>query len=154
MTIQARLLDDASHATIEGGIEGTASAEGADQTAAHDTGFVPVGGAAGPDTLLWEGDDATINLSLLVGNVSDIESIDLNDFSAVELTVSLEDLVAVTAPETDRLFIQGDEQDSVHLTGDWSMVSTQLENGQEYVVYVSQEDETHQLWVQSGINVV
>ncbi|MCU7222126.1 BapA/Bap/LapF family large adhesin [Pseudomonas brassicacearum] len=147
-------LDEASHATIEGGTEGTASAEGADQTTAHDTGFVSVDGAAGPDTLLWEGDDATINLSLLVGNVSDIESIDLNDFSAVELTVSLEDLVAVTAPETDRLFIQGDEQDSVHLTGDWSMVSTQLENGQEYVVYVSQEDETHQLWVQSGINVV
>jgi len=32
--------------------------------------------------------------------------------------------------------------------------STQLENGQEYVVYTSQEDETHQLWVQSGVNVV
>jgi hypothetical protein len=113
-----------------------------------------VDGGDGFDTLAWDGGDATINLSLLVGKVSDIESIDLNDFSAVNLTLSLEDLVAVTAPETDRLFIQGDEQDSVQLTGNWSVGSTQLENGQEYVVYTSQEDETHQLWVQSGVNVV
>ncbi|CAI8767096.1 Type I secretion C-terminal target domain-containing protein [Pseudomonas sp. IT-P258] len=132
----------------------TEGADGADQIAIHDTEFATVDGGAGFDTLLWDGGDATINLSLLVGKVSNIESIDLNDFSAVDLTVSLEDLLAVTAPETDRLFIQGDEQDSVHLTGNWSEGTTQLENGQEYVVYTSQEDETHQLWVQSGVNVV
>jgi len=140
--------EDSSDATI------TEGADGADQIAIHDTEFAAVDGGAGFDTLLWDGGDATINLSLLVGKVSNIESIDLNDFSAVDLTVSLEDLVAVTAPETDRLFIQGDEQDSVHLTGNWSEGTTQLENGQEYVVYTSQEDETHQLWVQSGVNVV
>jgi hypothetical protein len=132
----------------------TEGADGADHIAIHDTEFAAVDGGDGFDTLVWDGGDATINLSLLVGKVSDIESIDLNDFSAVDLTVSLEDLLAVTAPETDRLFIQGDEQDSVHLTGNWSVGSTQLENGQEYVVYTSQEDETHQLWVQSGVNVV
>ena len=132
----------------------TEGADGADHIAIHDTEFAAVDGGDGFDTLVWDGGDAAINLSLLVGKVSDIESIDLNDFSAVDLTVSLEDLVAVTSPETDRLFIQGDEQDSVHLTGNWSVGSTQLENGQEYVVYTSQEDETHQLWVQSGVNVV
>ena len=91
---------------------------------------------------------------MLIGNASNVESIDLNDFSAVDLTVSLEDLVALTSTGTDRLFIQGDDEDSVQLTGNWTVGSTQLENGQEYVVYTSQEDETHQLWVQSGINVV
>ncbi|MGO2489706.1 MAG: BapA/Bap/LapF family large adhesin [Pseudomonas taetrolens] len=144
----ASIAEDSSQATIT---EGT---DGADQIAIHDTEFAAVDGGAGFDTLLWNGGDATVDLSLLVGKVSDIESIDLNDFSAVDLTVSLEDLLAVTAPETDRLFIEGDEQDSVHLTGNWSVGTTQLENGQEYVVYTSQEDETHQLWVQSGINVV
>ena len=145
---QASFEGDSSHATI------TEGANGDDHIAIHDTEFAVVDGGDGFDTLAWDGGDATINLSLLVGKVSDIESIDLNDFSAVNLTLSLEDLVAVTAPETDRLFIQGDEQDSVQLTGNWSVGSTQLENGQEYVVYTSQEDETHQLWVQSGVNVV
>ena len=145
---QASFEEDSSHATI------TEGANGADHIAIHDTEFAAVDGGDGFDTLAWDGGDATIDLSLLVGKVSNIESIDLNDFSAVNLTLSLEDLVAVTAPETDRLFIQGDEQDSVHLTGNWSVGATQLENGQEYVVYTSQEDETHQLWVQSGVNVV
>ncbi|MBK5517116.1 hypothetical protein JFT80_06650 [Pseudomonas sp. TH10] len=144
----ASFVQEPSSATI------TEGADGADHIAIHDTEFAAVDGGDGFDTLVWDGGDATINLSLLVGKVSNIESIDLNDFSAVDLTVSLEDLVAVTSPETDRLFIQGDEQDSVHLTGNWSVGSTQLENGQEYVVYTSQEDETHQLWVQNGVNVV
>ncbi|PRA44098.1 hypothetical protein CQZ98_26895 [Pseudomonas sp. MYb115] len=145
---QTSFEEQSSHATI------TEGANGDDHIAIHDTEFAAVDGGDGFDTLAWDGGDATINLSLLVGKVSDIESIDLNDFSAVNLTLSLEDLVAVTAPETDRLFIQGDEQDSVQLTGNWSVGATQLENGQEYVVYTSQEDETHQLWVQSGVNVV
>jgi hypothetical protein len=104
--------------------------------------------------LLWEGGDAAINLTDLIGTVSGVHSIDLNDVSAVDLTLSLEDLVSITGPESDRLMIQGDDQDSVHLTGDWSAGATQVENGLEYVIYTSAEDETHQLWVQSGISVV
>lgn len=98
--------------------------------------------------------DAAINLTDLIGKVSDVQSIDLNDISAVDLTLSLEDLVSITGPESDRLMIQGDDQDSVHLTGDWTGGVTQVENGLEYVIYTSAEDQAHQLWVQSGINVV
>ncbi|RUT31539.1 hypothetical protein WG29040_23095 [Pseudomonas sp. PAMC 29040] len=144
----ASVVDDSSQAKL------TEVADGTDPIATHDTGFVAVHEADGSDTQVWEGGDASINLHLLIGNASNVESIDLNDFSAVDLTVSLEDLVALTSTGTDRLFIQGDDEDSVQLTGNWTVGSTQLENGQEYVVYTSQEDETHQLWVQSGINVV
>ncbi|MBT2374871.1 VCBS domain-containing protein [Pseudomonas fluorescens] len=119
--------------------------------AVDDTDFTHVAGA---DGLLWEGGDAAINLTDLIGKVSGVQSIDLNDVSAVDLTLSLEDLVSITGPESDRLMIQGDDQDSVHLTGDWSAGVTQVENGLEYVIYTSQEDETHQLWVQNGISVV
>nr|WP_084379116.1 BapA/Bap/LapF family large adhesin [Pseudomonas mucidolens] len=137
------MVDQAASGDDSAGSEGSA-----------DTDFSHVEGVAGADGLLWEGGDAAINLSDLIGNVSGVESIDLNDVSAVELTLSLEDLVSITGPESDRLMIQGDDQDSVHLTGDWSTGATQVENGLEYVIYTSQEDETHQLWVQSGISVV
>ncbi|NWC95584.1 hypothetical protein HX855_23635 [Pseudomonas sp. IPO3778] len=125
-----------------------------DAVVADDTDFTHVDAGTGAEGLLWEGGDAAINLTDLIGNVSGVHSIDLNDVSAVDLTLSLEDLVSITGPESDRLMIQGDDQDSVHLTGDWSAGVTQVENGLEYVIYTSPEDETHQLWVQSGISVV
>jgi hypothetical protein len=125
-----------------------------DAVVADDTDFTHVDAGAGAEGLLWEGGDAAINLTDLIGTVGGVHSIDLNDVSAVDLTLSLEDLVSITGPESDRLMIQGDDQDSVHLTGDWSAGATQVENGLEYVIYTSPEDETHQLWVQSGISVV
>ncbi|QOY74227.1 hypothetical protein IH404_23805 [Pseudomonas sp. OST1909] len=125
-----------------------------DAVVVDDTDFTHVDAGAGANGLLWEGGDAAINLTDLIGKVSDVQSIDLNDISAVDLTLSLEDLVSITGPESDRLMIQGDDQDSVHLTGDWTGGVTQVENGLEYVIYTSAEDQAHQLWVQSGINVV
>lgn len=62
--------------------------------------------------------------------------------------------MSITGPEGDRLVIQGDDHDSVHLTGNWSSGVAQVENGLEYVIYTSEEDKTHQLWVQNGISVV
>ncbi|QJI32601.1 hypothetical protein HKK55_00100 [Pseudomonas sp. ADAK18] len=148
------VVDQAVSGDDSAGSEGSADGDANDPVVVDDTDFTHVGGVAGADGLLWEGGDAAINLTDLIGKVSGVQSIDLNDVSAVDLTLSLEDLVSITGPESDRLMIQGDDQDSVHLTGDWSAGVTQVENGLEYVIYTSQEDETHQLWVQSGISVV
>jgi len=137
-----------------GDAEGDSGSDDGEAVALADTEFSLVDGVAGLDTLQWEGGDAAINLTDLIGKVSGIQSIDLNSFSSVDLTLSLEDLVSVIGPDADRLFIQGDGQDSVHLTGDWASVATQVANGLEYVIYTAQEDETHQLWVQSGVSVV
>lgn len=130
------------------------SGDHSDPSVVADTDFAHVASDAGTEGLLWEGSDAAINLTDLIGKVSGIDSIDLNNVSAVDLTLSLEDLVSITGPEADRLVIQGDDQDSVHLTGNWSSGVSQVENGLEYVIYTSPEDQTHQLWVQSGITVV
>ena len=131
-----------------------ATGEHGDHAVVADTGFTHHDNVAGADGLLWEGGDAAINLTALIGKVSGIDTIDLNHVSAVDLTLSLEDLVSITGPEADRLVIQGDDQDSVHLTGNWSSGLTQVDNGLEYVIYTSQEDQNHQLWIQNGINVV
>ncbi|MEE8874655.1 BapA/Bap/LapF family large adhesin [Pseudomonas helleri] len=134
--------------------EGHATGEHGDHAVVADTDFTHVDNIAGTDGLLWEGGDAAINLASLIGKVSGIDAIDLNHVSAVDLTLSLEDLVSITGPEGDRLVIQGDDNDSVHLTGNWSSGVAQVENGLEYVIYTSEEDKTHQLWVQNGISVV
>ena len=134
--------------------EGHATGEHGDHAVVADTDFTHVDNVAGIDGLLWEGGDAAINLASLIGKVSGIDAIDLNHVSAVDLTLSLEDLVSITGPEGDRLVIQGDDHDSVHLTGNWSSGVAQVENGLEYVIYTSEEDKTHQLWVQNGISVV
>ncbi|MEB0207031.1 hypothetical protein QN356_16310 [Pseudomonas sp. CCC3.1] len=134
--------------------DGHATGDHSDHTVVADTEFTHVDNVAGVDGLLWEGGDAAINLTDLIGKVSGIDTIDLNTVSAVDLTLSLEDLVSLTGPESERLMIQGDDQDSVHLTGNWSSGVSQVENGLEYVIYTSQEDPTHQLWIQNGISVV
>ena len=134
--------------------EGHTTGEHGDHAVVADTDFTHVDNVAGIDGLLWEGGDAAINLASLIGKVSGIDAIDLNHASAVDLTLSLEDLVSITGPEGDRLVIQGDDHDSVHLTGNWSSGVAQVENGLEYVIYTSEEDKTHQLWVQNGISVV
>ena len=144
-------LDEQSIAADDG--TPTDEAANADHTDPA-TDFAHVASDAGTEGLLWEGSDAAINLTDLIGKVSGIDTIDLNNVSAVDLTLSLEDLVSITGPEADRLVIQGDDQDSVHLTGNWSSGVSQVENGLEYVIYTSPEDQTHQLWVQSGITVV
>ncbi|MTD21492.1 hypothetical protein GIR22_20425 [Pseudomonas sp. CCM 7891] len=150
----ASIVDQAASGDDSAGSEGIADS-GSDHSVAVDgTDFTHVDSGAGADGLLWEGGDAAINLADLIGKASSVDSIDLNDVSAVELTLSLEDLVSIADPESDRLMIQGDDQDSVHLTGNWSAGATEVENGLEYVIYTSQEDETHHLWVQSGISVV
>ena len=80
--------------------------------------------------------------------------IDLNDTSAVDLTVSLADLVSITDSDAGTLLIRGNDQDSVHLSGDWKADGLQVAEGLTYTQYTPQEDPTHQLWVQNGIHVV
>jgi VCBS repeat-containing protein len=135
------------HITLEGGA-------GDDTLVIVDQNFASVDGGTGTDTLQWGGGDVSIDLGNLVGRVHGIEAIDLNDTSAVALTLNLADVVAITETGTDTLIIKGDNHDSVHMTDNWNLVGNQTANGIDYNQYTAQEDPSHHLWVQNGIHVV
>ncbi len=141
---------DGSHGgaiTLQGGA-------GDDTLVVVDQNFTSVDGGTGTDTLLWGGGDASIDLGNLIGRVHDIEIIDLNDTSAVALTLNLADVVAITETGKDTLMIKGDDKDSVHMTDNWTLVGNQTADGIDYTQYTTQEDPSHHLWVQNGIHVV
>ncbi|MFK3940268.1 BapA/Bap/LapF family large adhesin [Pseudomonas monteilii] len=138
----------------QGGAITLSGGDGDDTLIISDLDFVSVDGGAGTDTLLWAGGDAAIDLGELQDRLSHIEVIDLNDTSAVDLTVSLADLVSITDSDAGTLLIKGNDQDSVHLSGDWKADGLQVAEGLTYTQYTPQEDPTHQLWVQNGIHVV
>jgi len=135
------------HNTLEGGA-------GDDTLVIVDQNFASVDGGTGTDTLQWGGGDVSIDLGNLVGRVHGIEAIDLNDTSAVALTLNLADVVAITETGTDTLIIKGDNHDSVHMTDNWNLVGNQTADGIDYNQYTAQEDPSHHLWVQNGIHVV
>ncbi|KQQ62622.1 hypothetical protein ASF84_26710 [Pseudomonas sp. Leaf127] len=147
----------AGNDTLDGSQGGAVSLHGGagnDKLIISDLDFVAVDGGTGTDTLLWAGGDASINLGNLHDRLSNIEVIDLNTTSSVNLTLNLADLVAVTEADNSTLLIKGSTQDSVHLGGTWAVDGTQLADGLHYTQYTPQEDPTHHLWVQNGIQVV
>ncbi|MCE0908427.1 BapA/Bap/LapF family large adhesin [Pseudomonas kurunegalensis] len=135
------------HITLQGGA-------GDDTLVVVDQNFASVEGGTGTDTLLWDGGDASIDLGNLADRVHDIEVIDLNDTSAVALTLNLADVVAITETGNDTLIIKGDDKDTVHMTDNWTLVGNQTADGIDYNQYTAQEDPSHHLWVQNGIHVV
>lgn len=135
------------HITLEGGA-------GNDILEVVDQNFASVDGGSGTDTLLWGGGDASIDLGTLAERIHNIEVIDLNDTSAVALTLNLADVVAITETGNDTLIIKGDDKDSVHMTDNWTLVGNQTADGIDYNQYTAQEDPSHHLWVQNSIHVV
>ncbi|MFJ4347204.1 BapA/Bap/LapF family large adhesin [Pseudomonas sp. NPDC089401] len=135
------------HITLEGGA-------GNDILEVVDQNFASVDGGSGTDTLLWGGGDASIDLGTLAERIHNIEVIDLNDTSAVALTLNLADVVKITETGNDTLIIKGDDKDSVHMTDSWTLVGNQVADGIDYNQYTAQEDPSHHLWVQNGIHVV
>jgi len=141
---------DGSHGgavTLQGGA-------GNDTLIISDQHFASVDGGTGTDTLVWAGGDATINLGDLQSRIHNVEVLDLNHTSAVSLTVSLADLVAITSSDNSTLLIKGDSKDSVHMTDTWAADGTHQAGGIDYTQYTPQEDPSHHLWVQNGIQVV
>jgi len=141
---------DGSHGgavTLQGGA-------GNDTLIISDQHFASVDGGTGADTLLWAGGDAAINLGDLQSRIHNIDVLDLNHTSAVSLTVSLADLVAITSSDNSTLLIKGDSRDSVHMTDTWAADGTHQADGIDYTQYTPQEDPSHHLWVQNGIQVV
>lgn len=141
---------DGSH----GGAITLSGGAGNDTLIIVDQKFASVEGGTGTDTLLWAGGDASIDLGNLAARVHNIEVIDLNSTSSVNLTLSFSDLLAVTETGHDTLMIKGNAQDSVHMTGTWAQTGSELADGIGYIQYTPQEDPTHHLWVQNGIHVV
>jgi VCBS repeat-containing protein len=135
------------HISLEGGA-------GNDTLEVVDQNFASVNGGTGTDTLLWGGGDASIDLGTLADRIHNIEVIDLNDTSAVALTLNLADVVKITETGNDTLIIKGDDKDSVHMTDNWTLVGNQSVDGIDYNQYTAQEDPSHHLWVQNSIHVV
>jgi len=135
------------HISLEGGA-------GNDTLEVVDQNFASVDGGSGTDTLLWGGGDASIDLGNLASRIHNIEVIDLNDTSAVALTLNLADVVAITEAGNNTLIIKGDDKDSVHMTDNWTLVGNQTADGIDYNQYTAQEDPSHHLWVQNSIHVV
>lgn len=143
--------------TLDGSPGGAVTLQGGagnDTLIISDQHFASVDGGTGIDTLVWAGGDATINLGDLQSRIHNIEVLDLNHTSAVSLTVSLADLVAITSSDNSTLLIKGDSKDSVHMTDTWAADSTHQAGGIDYTQYTPQEDPNHHLWVQNGIQVV
>lgn len=141
--------------TLDGSTGGALTLQGGagdDHIVVYDQAFTAVDGGTGTDTLVWGGGDANIDLSNLADRISNIEVIDLNNTSAVNLTISLDDLLQITDNST--LLIKGDNHDTVHMTGNWTAGSVQVADGVQYIPYTPQEDESHHLWVQNSISVV
>ncbi|QRK86623.1 BapA prefix-like domain-containing protein [Pseudomonas granadensis] len=141
---------DGSHGgavTLQGGA-------GDDTLIIADQQFTSVDGGSGTDTLLWAGGDVAINLGDLQSKVHNVEILDLNHSSAVSLTLNLSDLLAITSSDNNTLLIKGDDKDSVHMTDGWVADGAQQADGIDYVQYTAQEDPSHHLWVQNGIQVV
>ncbi|PVZ13589.1 MULTISPECIES: BapA/Bap/LapF family large adhesin [unclassified Pseudomonas] len=152
------LQGTAGNDTLDPGHGGAVTLQGGagnDTLVVHDQQFANVDGGSGTDTLLWAGGDAVIDLGNLADRIHNIEIIDLNDTSRVDLTLSLTDLIKVTDSGNNTLLIKGGSLDSVHMTGIWnSDGGTHLADGVSYTQYTPQEDPTHHLWVQNGVQVV
>ncbi len=143
--------------TLDGSQGGAVTLQGGagnDTLIISDQHFTSVDGGTGTDTLLWAGGDATIDLANLQSRIHNIEVLDLNHTSAVALTVSLADVVAITSADNNTLLIKGDSKDSVHMSDTWAADGTHQADGIDYTQYTPQEDPSHHLWVQNGIQVV
>lgn len=127
---------------------------GNDRIDLYDLDFTRIDGGTGIDTVHWSGGDLKIDLTQLASRIANIEILDLNHGSAVDLTIDLSDVISIIEPGKDRLLVQGDSHDTVHLDGDWVSGNTQTDDGLTYAVYASTEDPSHHLWVQNGVNVV
>lgn len=143
--------------TLDGSHGGAVTLQGGggdDTLIIADQQFTSVDGGSGTDTLLWAGGDVSINLGDLQSKIHNVEILDLNHSSAVALTLNLSDLLAITSSDNNTLLIKGDDKDSVHMTDGWVADGTQQADGIDYVQYTAQEDPSHHLWVQNGIQVV
>ena len=157
-TAAETLQGSSGNDTLDAGHGGAVTLNGGagnDTLIIHDVNFASVNGGTGTDTLVWAGGDATIDLGTLASRIHNIEVIDLNTTSAVNLTLNLADLVAVIETGDDKLLIKGNAQDSVHMTGStWVADASETSDGVSYTQYTPQEDPSHHLWVQSGVHVV
>ncbi|MBV4484611.1 BapA prefix-like domain-containing protein [Pseudomonas sp. SWRI153] len=143
--------------TLDGSQGGAVSLQGGagdDTLIIADQQFTSVDGGSGTDSLLWAGGDVAINLGDLQSRIHNVEVLDLSHSSAVSLTLNLSDLVAITSADNNTLLIKGDSKDSVHMTDGWTADGTLQADGIDYVQYTAQEDPSHHLWVQNGIQVV
>ena len=116
-------------------------------------------GGAGEDTLLLTGDGISLDFvdSLAAdyvdpATINNIEHLSIGGNGANTVSIDLASLIAMT--DTDNvLFIDGDQDDTVELVGEWQNAGTTTVDGTDYVVY-SQEGDPSELWVQSGISVI
>ena len=119
-------------------------AKGGDDTIVYNETATSMDGGSGTDTLLVEGE------SIDFDNISNIETIDLSSVAGSDLSnLSMEDVVDMS-DEDNILTIEGDSNDSVGLTSDW----TESGSSGSYTVYTNTSDATVTLQIDENIDVV
>ena len=139
--------------------------EGDDTIVVNSTDFSSVNGGEGHDTLVWDSHN-DLELGTVSGKISGIEAIHLGNNTAQTLTIRASDVLEITKDN-------GDEANTLHITGDvsssnsndandtvninkseWTVSTSQTENGVSYDVYTSNDDATVKLLIQHGLNVI
>jgi hypothetical protein len=152
------LSGDAGVNTLDG-VSGGAliinAGDDVDVIAVYNTGFTSVNGGAGYDTLVWRS-TANLDFSSISSKVTNIEAIHLSDTNANQLTLTLADLINVSA--TKVLVVNGGATDSVDIELNaitaWGSQGIVNWRGQDYNVFGHAADPDAFLYVQTGINVI
>jgi Ca2+-binding RTX toxin-like protein len=98
-----------------------------------------VHGGSGDDRLVIDGSGVVLDLTAIDDNViTGIEEIDLTGTGNNSVTLSLDDVLALSAFE-DTLYLTGNAGDSVTATGGWVLQvgETEIEHGRSYDTYTS-----------------
>ncbi|WP_428944979.1 Ig-like domain-containing protein [Pantoea sp. FN060301] len=139
--------------------------EGDDTIVINSTDFSSVKGGEGHDTLVWDSNN-DLELGTVSGKISGIETIHMGNNMAQTLFISASDVLEMTKDN-------GDEVNTLHITGDvgssnsngasdtvninkseWTVSTSQTENGVNYDVYTNNDDATVKLLIQHGLNVI
>ncbi|KAB8311502.1 hypothetical protein EH228_09725, partial [Erwinia endophytica] len=125
-----------------------------DVFAVYDTEFSSVDGEDGSDTLAWHGEGELV-LSTIASKVSNIETIDLLSGSNASTVVVDAQSVSAMTDDNNALYINGDSDDSITLTGTWIVAGTVIVDSVSYTHLTGTSDDgtAVDLYVQDDISL-
>ncbi|MEM6160114.1 hypothetical protein AAH446_06080, partial [Erwinia sp. P6884] len=139
--------------------------EGDDTIVINSTNFTSIKGGEGHDTLVWDSNN-DLELGTVSNKISGVETIHMGNNTAQTLVISASDVLEMTkdnGSEANTLHITGDVgnsnsnnvSDTVNINkSEWTVSTSQNENGVNYDVYTNNDDTTVKLLIQHGLNVI
>ncbi len=110
-----------------------------------------IDGGEGEDALVFDGADLDIDLSTLdAGALQNIEHLNIDGSGSNNLRISAEDVLDITDGE-NKLFIDGDSDDSVEISADYTSQGTESVDGVDYTHYYDAGTDSH-LYINNDIS--